>query len=374
MADNLLLVASMGMQELRHIVLPYQSDALLERQGLAFRATEALSRASGVSPLGDFPPTVAALPLMLLDGRWAEARRSIAGPWHGPWRGLLAGIAVALALAQGEPDAAWATIRAILPAGPATKPGDDDYRETLPLQRLAASLALDAGDLLGARAWLEAHDRWLAWSRDIAAWTEGQLSWAAYQRVAGEPAAAHAHAARALTAASAPRQPLALLAAHRLLGELATEGGDHSGAAAHLLAARTLADACAAPYERALTLLALADLRRAMNEPGVAQRLVVEARDLAAALGAVPMVARADAMLALLAAVRADAQVYPAGLSAREVEILRHVAAGRANRDIATILSLSEHTVRAHVRHIFAKTGADNRAAATAFAFQHHLT
>jgi DNA-binding NarL/FixJ family response regulator len=65
--------------------------------------------------------------------------------------------------------------------------------------------------------------------------------------------------------------------------------------------------------------------------------------------------------------------MYPAGLSGREVEVLRHLAAGHTNRDIATALCLSEHTVRAHVRHIFAKTGADNRAAAAAFALRHGL-
>jgi predicted ATPase/DNA-binding CsgD family transcriptional regulator/Tfp pilus assembly protein PilF len=64
----------------------------------------------------------------------------------------------------------------------------------------------------------------------------------------------------------------------------------------------------------------------------------------------------------------------PAGLSAREVEVLRLLAAGKSNREIADILFLSEHTVRVHVRHIFQKTGTDNRAAATAFAYQHNLT
>jgi len=138
-------------------------------------------------------------------------------------------------------------------------------------------------------------------------------------------------------------------------------------------AACALADACAAPYERALTLLALADLRRATGEHITARQLATEAREIGAALGAAPTVSRAEALLAGIPATQVDAATYPAGLSAREVEILRHVAAGRANRDIAAALALSEHTVRAHVRHIFAKTGTDNRAAATAFAFHHHL-
>ena len=162
-----------------------------------------------------------------------------------------------------------------------------------------------------------------------------------------------------------------------MLGELATAAEDGPRAEAHLLAALALADACAAPYERGLTLLALAELRRRVpagqGEHAAARQLAEEARDLGAALGALPMVARAEGVLAGLPAARADAMAYPASLSARAVEVLRHLAAGNTNRDIATALSLSEHTVRAHVRHIFAKTGADNRAAATAFAFRHHL-
>jgi DNA-binding NarL/FixJ family response regulator len=63
----------------------------------------------------------------------------------------------------------------------------------------------------------------------------------------------------------------------------------------------------------------------------------------------------------------------PAGLSAREIEVLRLVAAGNSNRQIAQALVLSEKTVANHIANIFAKTGADNRAAATAFAFRHGL-
>ena len=61
------------------------------------------------------------------------------------------------------------------------------------------------------------------------------------------------------------------------------------------------------------------------------------------------------------------------GLSRRELEVLRHVAAGRTNREIATSLVISEHTVARHVQNIFAKLGVSSRAAATAFAFEHDL-
>jgi predicted ATPase/DNA-binding CsgD family transcriptional regulator len=63
----------------------------------------------------------------------------------------------------------------------------------------------------------------------------------------------------------------------------------------------------------------------------------------------------------------------PAGLSARQVQILRLVVAGKSNRAIADALGLSEKTVINHLTAIFQKTGCDNRAAAVAFAFRHGL-
>ena len=61
------------------------------------------------------------------------------------------------------------------------------------------------------------------------------------------------------------------------------------------------------------------------------------------------------------------------GLSARELEVLRLVAAGKTNREIAEELVVSEHTVARHMQNIFAKLGVSSRTAATAFAFEHRL-
>jgi DNA-binding CsgD family transcriptional regulator len=63
----------------------------------------------------------------------------------------------------------------------------------------------------------------------------------------------------------------------------------------------------------------------------------------------------------------------PAGLTAREAEVLRLVATGRSNRDSAAELVLSEHTVARHLNNIFAKLGVSSRTAATAFAFERDL-
>jgi DNA-binding NarL/FixJ family response regulator len=57
-------------------------------------------------------------------------------------------------------------------------------------------------------------------------------------------------------------------------------------------------------------------------------------------------------------------------LSAREVEVLKHVAGGNRNRDIAELLFISEETVKVHVKHIMEKLGANDRSEAIAIALR----
>jgi pimeloyl-ACP methyl ester carboxylesterase/DNA-binding CsgD family transcriptional regulator len=67
------------------------------------------------------------------------------------------------------------------------------------------------------------------------------------------------------------------------------------------------------------------------------------------------------------------AEGAPSGLSTRELEVLRLLAAGRSNQQIADELVISLNTVRRHVSNVFDKTGAANRAQATAYAKDHGL-
>ena len=53
--------------------------------------------------------------------------------------------------------------------------------------------------------------------------------------------------------------------------------------------------------------------------------------------------------------------------------MLRLVATGRTNREIAEVLSISTHTVARHLQNIFLKLGLSSRAAATAYAYEHGL-
>jgi DNA-binding NarL/FixJ family response regulator len=64
---------------------------------------------------------------------------------------------------------------------------------------------------------------------------------------------------------------------------------------------------------------------------------------------------------------------YPGGLTQREVEVLRLIALGKSNRDIAEMLFVSPNTVANHVRSILTKTTTANRTEAAAYALRYGL-
>jgi DNA-binding NarL/FixJ family response regulator len=97
-------------------------------------------------------------------------------------------------------------------------------------------------------------------------------------------------------------------------------------------------------------------------------RLELEfAREVFLRLGAAPDVTCVDALT------QAKSAGAPAGLTPRELEVLRLLASGRTNKAIAKQLFLSEKTIDRHVSNIFTKINVASRAAATAFAYQHQL-
>jgi DNA-binding CsgD family transcriptional regulator len=67
------------------------------------------------------------------------------------------------------------------------------------------------------------------------------------------------------------------------------------------------------------------------------------------------------------------APTYPAGLTAREVEVLRLVAGGLTDQQIAEKLVLSPRTVHTHISSLYSKLGITSRSAATRYAIEHHL-
>jgi DNA-binding CsgD family transcriptional regulator len=362
--------------ELIVLALPYHADNVAERRRIAAAAERAWTRAGAVQATA--PAAYARLPLLGLEGEWDELRRMLRDA--PTTREAFAGQTTVASFTIGafgyvpdDPESGWRLVHMWLPEGPETEPGTAFYLTTVQLQRLAVALAHQGNDLPTMRRWLEAQDRWLAWSGAALGRAEAALGWAAYHRASAEADRASQRASEALRHATEPRQPLALLATHRLLGELATDAGRFADAATHLTQSLTLADACAAPYERALTLLALAEMRIATGDAETARTLLDEVRSICTRLGARPTLDRAAALAARLATMEAVSPAFPAGLSAREVEVLRLLAAGRTNREIADLLFLSENTVRVHVRNILTKTNTDNRTQAAAFARDHGL-
>jgi DNA-binding NarL/FixJ family response regulator len=149
-------------------------------------------------------------------------------------------------------------------------------------------------------------------------------------------------------------------------GALRLAGGDLPRALERLRAALATWQELRLPYETAQArLLYGAALRRAGSE----EDALLELRAALAAferLGAAGDAAKAAALLG-------EREELPRGLTTREAEVLRLVAAGKTNREIAAALLISEHTVARHLQNIFAKLDVSSRSAATAFAFEHGL-
>lgn len=149
--------------------------------------------------------------------------------------------------------------------------------------------------------------------------------------------------------ATATRHILAELPATRVI-VLTTYADDESVFAALDAGARgyLTKDATAAEIQRAIRTVHAGE---ALLDPSVQRRLLERA--LGSPVAAPPS--------------------YPNGLTQREAEVLREIAAGYSNREIADRLSISEATVKTHVNNIFSKAGLRDRAQAVVYAIQHGL-
>lgn len=294
--------------------------------------------------------------LFLLHGAWADAlaaaeeaqRRSEQGDpqglfsaWyqHGEVHRL-----------RGEPDAAAASYERAARTGFEPQPGLALLRLAQGEPALARTMILAAADRLDP-----AERRWI-----LPATVEIQLG-------AGDVAAAREAADQLGGLGRASDMPMLRAIVDQTEAAVLLAEGD---ARAALTAARRASAGWRdldAPYEAARCRLLAARACRALDdEPGAAMELDA-AREAFAELGARQAL---QAVEAEQAAVR-HGQV--GGLSPREVEVLRLVAAGSTNREIARDLFLSEKTVERHLSNIFGKLDVPSRSAATAFAFRHGL-
>lgn len=179
-------------------------------------------------------------------------------------------------------------------------------------------------------------------------------------------------------------------AARGAAGELARIAGDRDVPAQHALAAHAqgavllaAGDARAAlpmlrqawsawqdveaVYDAARVRVLIGVASRELGDADAAEMEFDAARAIFEQLGAQPDLARVEGLG------RAAMPSPPGGLSAREIQVLRLVAAGKTNRRIASELFISERTVERHLSNIFNKLDVPSRSAATAYAYEHQL-
>ena len=149
-------------------------------------------------------------------------------------------------------------------------------------------------------------------------------------------------------------------------GALELAAGDASGALVRLRQAFQAWHELDAPYELALTRVLIGRACRALGDEDGFEFELDAARRVFEQLGAAPSLAVVDSLTT-----GGESQAH--GLTPRELEVLRLVATGKTNREIALTLVISEHTVARHVQNIFTKLGVASRTAAGAFAFEHEL-
>jgi ATP/maltotriose-dependent transcriptional regulator MalT len=168
------------------------------------------------------------------------------------------------------------------------------------------------------------------------------------------------------TAAAFDTEILNAIAAHAR-GSLELARGDARAALAPLRLALETWQRVGAPYLAARLRVLASRACRALDDGEAADLELDAARAVFEQLNAAPDLAR------LQAPGERGASSRPHGITPRELQVLRLVAAGKTNRAIAAELRLSEKTIDRHLSNIFLKLDVPSRAAATAFAYQHKL-
>jgi ATP/maltotriose-dependent transcriptional regulator MalT len=148
-------------------------------------------------------------------------------------------------------------------------------------------------------------------------------------------------------------------------GVVAAARGDHREASGRFEEAADLYQRSGAPFEGARARLELAEELADLGQRARARLVAAEAARALRELGALRAAEQGEA-LALALEARPRSRGAPEALTHRQIEILKLVAAGSSNGEIAARLSLSEHTVKRHVANILTRLGLKSRAAAAA--------
>ena len=191
-------------------------------------------------------------------------------------------------------------------------------------------------------------------------------------RATGDITAARESADELSAIAERSSSELLTAMADQASGSVLLAAGNVTAAVPALRAAASAWRAAHMPYDVARTAVLVGLACAALGDRIGAEVEFDTARAIFGELGAAPDLARVERLVVGLAddGGRRDESTE---LSVREREVLAHLAAGRTNRQIAARLVVSPHTVARHVEHIYAKLGVANRAAATAYAYEHHL-
>lgn len=179
-------------------------------------------------------------------------------------------------------------------------------------------------------------------------------------------AAASAGADELKGIAAAIDSPFVRAAAAAAEGAVLLADGQPTAALPSLRRAWTAWRSLEIPYEAARVRALIGRACLALGDQDGASLELDAARLGFECLGAVTELAGVET---LLSARRTDHR----GLTSRELEVLTLAAKGSSNREIATLLVISEHTVARHVQNILAKLGVSSRTAASAYAFEHRL-
>lgn len=150
-------------------------------------------------------------------------------------------------------------------------------------------------------------------------------------------------------------------------GAVALDEGDVATALPLLRSAARWWREIEAPYAVATLSVLIALACRAMGDDEAAQLELESARATFSRLGARPDLHRVETLL------NPSHPVSSHGLTARETQVLKLIAAGKTNHAIASELFLSERTVHRHVTNIFDKLGVRSRTAAASYGIQHHI-
>jgi DNA-binding NarL/FixJ family response regulator len=296
--------------------------------------------------------------LMVLHGQWDDAvsevqraRERLLGPPMAPAIGDADYQQAELDRLRGSFGAAAAGYRRAADHGRAPEPG-------LALLRLAQGRSASALATI-RRAMDEAMDP-LARQRLLGPYVEILIA-------AGDLDGARVSATELGQLAVGADSPLLDALAAGADGTVRLASGDHAEALVALRRAWAAWNEIDASYETARVRLLIALACRALGDEDTAAMELEAAGRVFSELGAGPDLAR----------VRRALGDHPgaggAQLTGRELEVLRLLAAGRTNRDIAGELVISERTVDRHVSNLFSKLDVQSRSAATAYAYEHEI-